>query len=301
MGNQLGKKIKDLREFYGISQSELCKGICHQSYISKLEKNEIHPSAYVLFHLAIRLGVSMNYFFDHLTNTTKVNYVQDVMNEISKNMDLTNYSEVLDIITLEKNNPAFRTNDLRQYILWREGICVFHLHHDKEKALSLLNESLSLASTTSRNRSERELDILSSIAIIHSIDGDHKIAESIYEDLLEQCSRLPSFNDERILLRILFNASKNKYSQQKFKESKCLANKGISSCLNINSLYMLGELYYQRGKSQWLLDRQRTDVVLDDMKKAKFIFQIKKNEKFVSYVEDEIKKINRSKSKSTVK
>ncbi|UCZ53771.1 helix-turn-helix transcriptional regulator [Bacillus shivajii] len=295
MAVQLGRKIKELRQFYGISQAELCEGICHQSYISKLEKSEVHPSAYVLSHLAVRLGVSMNYFFDQLANSTKVNYIQDVMNNIAKSMDHANYAEVLEIIKLEKNNPLFQTKELKQYLLWREGICVYHLYHDKKRALSLLNDALSLATTTKRNRSERELDILSSIAIIHSIEGDTETAEQIYEDLLQQCVNLPLFSDEKIYLRILFNASKNKYRLNKFKESKDLAHKGVLACLNINSIYMLGELYYQRGKSLLLFDGEKVCHALEDMKKAKFIFEIKKNKKFVSYVDEEIEKLHQIK------
>lgn len=292
MEHKIGEKIKDLRQFKGISQSELSSGICTQGFISKVEKNETYPTANVLFDIATRLGVDLNYFYDGSYNITTVNYVNEVMDQISYYMDKDNYHEVLRIIKTEKNNPLFKTNKLQQYILWREGICTYFINANKDRALKLLDESLSLANTTDRNFSEIELDILSSKAIIYSLEGELEIAESIYGKLIVQLKKIPLIKNEKLKLRILFNASKNKYDQQKYDESTLLSNEGISYALNLNSLYCLGELYYQKGKSALLSGEKNTKSILENMKKAKFIFNLKNNKKFVTYVDEEIDNLN---------
>ncbi len=51
--------IKELR-IKNISQSELCKGICSQSQISKIEKRIMYPFSILLYQLAEKLGIDPN-------------------------------------------------------------------------------------------------------------------------------------------------------------------------------------------------------------------------------------------------
>ncbi len=60
---EIGQKIKELRQFYDITQKELAEDICTQATICKIERGEIQPTSLILHQLAIRLGVDANYFF----------------------------------------------------------------------------------------------------------------------------------------------------------------------------------------------------------------------------------------------
>ena len=63
--NVVGKEIRRLRRSLGLTQKELCKNICDQSMLSKIEKGETFPSANILYQLSVRLKVSMEYFFNN--------------------------------------------------------------------------------------------------------------------------------------------------------------------------------------------------------------------------------------------
>ena len=58
------EKFKLQRKELGLSQKVLAEGICEQSQISKIEKGNYMPAADLLFKLAKRLQVSVDYFFD---------------------------------------------------------------------------------------------------------------------------------------------------------------------------------------------------------------------------------------------
>jgi transcriptional regulator with XRE-family HTH domain len=288
---ELGRKIQELRKFYGISQKEVCEGICNQSYISKLEKGLVHPSANMLSMIADRLGVNPQYFFDHFADVTKVNYVYKVIDFISKNMDRAKYEEVLKMVEAEKNNPLFRSHKLQQFLLWRKGICVFHLYDDEKRAVELLDESIELSETTEKNKSERELDILLSKAIIFSMVQKHREAEIIYEELLIFCKKHPYLENTNLLLCVYFNYSKNLFDQGNYKKSVKLAKIGINQCLDSDSLYMLADLYFQCGKSGWYADKRETKESLYYLQKSRDVFLLRENEEFAGFVEEEIEDI----------
>jgi transcriptional regulator with XRE-family HTH domain len=288
---EFGRKIKDLRLFYGISQKEVCEGICNQSYISKLEKGMVHPSANMLAMIADRLGVNPYYFFDDFADVTKVNYVYQVIEFISKNMDRAKYEAVLDMVESEKHNPLFRGHHLQQFLLWRQGICVFHLHENHLKAIELLDEAISLSETTEKNSSERELDILLSKAIIYSLTEQHRKAEVIYESLLLACNKHPYLSNEELLLAVYYNYSKEKFLKGEYEASFSLAKKGVKHCLDSNSLYILGELYFQCGKSLWHTNKKKKTSALNYLTKSRNVFLLRENEEFAELVQEEIDEI----------
>ncbi|WP_169728525.1 helix-turn-helix domain-containing protein [Salibacterium aidingense] len=52
--------IKKMRKEQGISQEDLCDGICSQSMLSRIEKGDYKASFQTIKQLAQRLGIDMN-------------------------------------------------------------------------------------------------------------------------------------------------------------------------------------------------------------------------------------------------
>ncbi|WP_171051635.1 helix-turn-helix domain-containing protein [Alteribacter natronophilus] len=289
MDYRLGDKIKELRNHLNISQKELSQDICTQALISKIESNQTYPSAPVLFEISQRLGVDLNYFFS-ITETPGLDYVEEVSHTMERLMREIEYEEVLRIVNLEKENPLFRHTQLKSLLLWREGICQYHLNRDSRKALDLLDQAIDLLPTTYKNLSEREIDILASKAIIFSLDNQLNEANQIYKELLTKL-RTPYFKNNRLLVRILFNASKNSYQRGDYKESINRTDHGIRVCIKSELLYLLGELYYQKGKSLYCLDPDHKEKAVSYMEEAIWIFSKTNNNKFLHYVRHEISTI----------
>ncbi len=97
----LGIIIKELRKKKNISQSELCRGICSQSQISKIEKGIIYPSSILLYQLSERLGVDPNYIFA-LTQNKKLKYVENVKYVIRDCIKQKQYEELYEIVKKRK-------------------------------------------------------------------------------------------------------------------------------------------------------------------------------------------------------
>ncbi|MBP2241571.1 transcriptional regulator with XRE-family HTH domain [Cytobacillus eiseniae] len=82
-GNLIGLELRRLREDYGLTQAQLCEGICHQSMLSKIEKGETYPSAPILYKITQKLDVDMEYFFVSST-IENYDYIKEAINIIRR-------------------------------------------------------------------------------------------------------------------------------------------------------------------------------------------------------------------------
>ncbi|WP_168008132.1 helix-turn-helix domain-containing protein [Alkalicoccus luteus] len=284
----IGKKLKELRTFFGVSQQELCSGLCTQGYISKLEQGLVHPSADLTAELAERLGVDIQYLFDASADISKVNYLYTVMESIAASMDRTDYKAVLATVEAEENHPEFQKGTLRQYLLWRKGICLYHIRDDVSEAVRCLDEAAALTPATRKNPTVQDLDIMLSKAIIFSMADRQVQAENVYRRLLHAARRHPYLPKSSLLVRLYYNYSKNQFEQDKWKESLELAGRGIQLCHQTESMYMLGELYFQYGQSGRESDRFGKEETKEYYEKAKFLFQLRGNHFFADVVSEEL-------------
>lgn len=98
-------------------QKEVCYGICVTSYLSKIENGVVNPEPEIMKKLFERLGISiclddeMQYFskvIDEYYNMLEYNYECDLYDELLKNSDALEYSELaidwIIIQGLEKDN-----------------------------------------------------------------------------------------------------------------------------------------------------------------------------------------------------
>lgn len=53
----IGSKIKEKREMIGMSQQELCKGICSIRHLSNIENGKVNPGFVIVQALLTRLGM----------------------------------------------------------------------------------------------------------------------------------------------------------------------------------------------------------------------------------------------------
>ncbi|SES21879.1 helix-turn-helix domain-containing protein [Salipaludibacillus aurantiacus] len=294
MDYTLGKRIKDLREHLKISQKELCDGICTQGLISRIEGDTATPTAPLLHQIAIRLGVDLNYFFDDISRNG-IHYVKEAISHMDKHIRDHNYGEVMKTIQFEKKNPLFKKRHLQQYLLWREGICIFHMENDSQKALELLDRAFHLRLDSNKHpMTETEIDILASKAIVHSKINELDYAADIYRTLLSQLEALPLLKKNRLIIRILFNASRNAYDRNNYMESLFYADKAIKICIEEGHLYLLGHLLFQKGCSLFKHDPSQKEKSLRLLKEALWIYELNPVPEFIKDLNDEIQFIENS-------
>ncbi|MDG1564993.1 helix-turn-helix domain-containing protein [Bacillus toyonensis] len=290
----LGITIKEIRILKNISQSELCHGICSQSQISKIEKGMIYPSSILLYQLSKRLGIDPNNIFA-LTQNKKLKYVKNVKYVMRDCAKQKQYKELYEIVKQEKKQNNFQSKEDKQFLIWHEAIAIFEVNRSTKTALTLLNHALKLTLTNSDFLSEREIDIMQTMAIFYSEHKEYEKSINILRRCLTNFNKLDFPRDKEIKLKMILNLAKFLDLTYQHEEAIKYLDKGIKLAINLDTLYLLGELYYL--KSQYLLKiRQHNEEdVVNNMKKALFIFELREKEHYIQMIKDELIEIQNKK------
>ncbi|MEJ9113040.1 helix-turn-helix domain-containing protein [Bacillus paramobilis] len=281
----LGITIKELRMKKNISQSELCHGICSQSQISKIEKGMIYPSSILLYQLSERLGIDPNNIFA-LTQNKKLKYVENVKYVMRDCTKQKQYNELYEIVKQEKNENNFQLKEDKQFLIWHEAIAIFHVNKSIKTALNLLNSALKLTVTNVDFLSEREIDIMQSMAIFHWVNKEYEKSITILRRCLTNFNKLDFPRDKEIKLKIIFNLAKILGLANQHEEAIKYNDMGIKLAINLNTLYLLGELYYGKAWNLLKLEQYNEEDVADNMKKALFIFELTEKENLIKMVKE---------------
>ncbi|MEN8646276.1 helix-turn-helix domain-containing protein [Bacillus cereus group sp. BceL062] len=290
----LGITIKEIRIKKNISQSELCHGICSQSQISKIEKGMIYPSSILLYQLSERLGIDPNNIFA-LTQNKKLKYVKNVKYVMRDCTKQKQYKELYEIVKQEKKQNNFQSKEDKQFLIWHEAIAIFEVNRSTKTALTLLNHALKLTLTNSDFLSEREIDIMQTMAIFYAEHKEYEKSINILRRCLTNFNKLDFPRDKEIKLKIILNLAKFLDLTYQHEEAIKYLDKGIKLAINLDTLYLLGELYYL--KSQYLLKikQHNEEDVVNNMKKALFIFELREKEHYIQMIKDELIEIQNKK------
>jgi transcriptional regulator with XRE-family HTH domain len=285
----IGEKIKFLRQNAGFSQAQLAEGIITQSQISNIEKGKIIPLCTTLFQLANKLGVDVNYFYEHAYDS-RHDYINEVKIQIRKAIRERDYTEVERLILAERNNPSFKNSFNRQFLQWHLGIVEYYNKWDINKSLSTLGEALEMDTELNIYNSKlQKIEILISIAIIYNETGQYKDSIQVYEQALNKLLSLIDVRDLKIEIRICYGIAKSLYKIDEYQKSISFCNRGILKCINHELLYLLGELYYQVGQNY---EKQNSFKKAEEyFLKAKHLFEIENKTEFIKIVQDKLNTI----------
>ncbi|WP_242284348.1 helix-turn-helix domain-containing protein [Bacillus cereus] len=285
--NDLGITIKELRIKKNISQSELCHGICSQSQISKIEKGMIYPSSILLYQLSERLGIDPNNIFA-LTQNKRLKYVENVKYVIKDCLKQKQYKELYEIVKKEKNLNNFQTKDEKQFLMWHEAIAVFMVDTSIKTALDFLNHALKLTLTNSDFLSEREIDIMQTMAIFYAENKEYEKSINIFKRCLTNFNKLDFPRDKEIKLKLMLNLAKCFDFTYQYEEAIKYIDKGIKLAINLHTLYLLGELFYLKGQCLLKMKQHNVEDVIYNWKKALFIFELTEKEYYTKVIPDEL-------------
>ncbi|WP_100651317.1 helix-turn-helix domain-containing protein [Bacillus cereus] len=285
--NDLGITIKELRIKKNISQSELCHGICSQSQISKIEKGMIYPSSILLYQLSERLGIDPNNIFA-LTQNKRLKYVENVKYVIKDCLKQKQYKELYEIVKKEKNLNNFQTKDEKQFLMWHEAIAIFMVDKSIKTALDFLNNALKLTLTNSDFLSEREIDIMQTMAIFYAENKEYEKSINIFKRCLTIFNKLDFPRDKEIKLKLMLNLAKCFDFTYQHEEAIKYIDKGIKLAINLNTLYLLGELFYLKGQCLLKMKQHNVEDVIYNWKKALFIFELTEKEYYTKMLPDEL-------------
>ncbi|MFH3698614.1 hypothetical protein WAH92_21810, partial [Acinetobacter baumannii] len=84
----------------------------------------------------------------------------------------------------------FQTKDEKQFLMWHEAIAIFMVDKSIKTALDFLNNALKLTLTNSDFLSEREIDIMQTMAIFYAENKEYEKSINIFKRCLTNFNKL---------------------------------------------------------------------------------------------------------------
>lgn len=283
----IGDSLQSFRQYKGLSVKELAEGICTEEELISFEREKSYPNLVTLNQLANKMNIDLTYFFN-IASKSSINYSTAVMQIINKHKRNWNYQAIHEIVQKELENPIFQPVMLKQFLVWHQGICVFYLENNFDKAIQLLHGALDLTNEKRVNLSEREVEILTSIAILYKDMNHYTEAISMFKKGLNDLEKLPHILESRGKVRILFGLSQALTEIGEYQESLVYCQKGIDICIHEEIQYLFANLHYQSGENYIKLGNKEKGK--EFLQKAIYILQLQKNDKFIQIIETEMEK-----------
>ncbi|MEW4327925.1 helix-turn-helix transcriptional regulator [Rossellomorea marisflavi] len=251
---EIGKKISELRNEMALTQGELAEGICTQASISLIEKGELDPNATILYQIAKKLGVDVNYFF-HIGSTPRLDYINEVEKQLRALRIKHQYTEMMEIVSIEEKNPLFYNNPAKlQFLYWHKSIYLFEVKKDHQQAVSIMEKAFSLLPNKKRAVTELEMEMMMALGTYQFTLGHYQEVIDQYKKvqaILDETNRIPA--DKTIRTRLYYNSSRAHTRLGNLEESQTLLHEGIDWCIESGELHLMPALHYQIGYNHELM------------------------------------------------
>ena len=134
---------------------------------------------------------------------------------------------------------------------------------------------------------ENEIEIYLSMAVIHDDENKLDNALDIYYEALNKINQLPQRKNYKLKLRVFYGLSRVLVQMERFEEGLEYARKGVSLCLNKETLYLLGEHLFMVGYCLSKLDKKQDSTPY--FKDSIHIFNLEKKIQMSDLVKEEMK------------
>ncbi|HFN6470848.1 TPA: helix-turn-helix domain-containing protein [Streptococcus pneumoniae] len=252
--NILAEKLRSKRKELGLSQQSLAKGICEQSQISKIERGNFMPSAELLFKIAQRLEVPLDYFFnEQIEVKSNLSNFKHLSARLlgDRDYDILEY-----IYKIELKRNTFLASEDRIYLEWIKAIIDFYQYQSQNKAISTLEIALSKVSS----KTFIYLKILNTLSNFYSLIGREQDYENNYSLLMELYQTKNLEHQEFLFgyIRVRYNYAHYLVSKEKYNEAIQEALETIELCKLKHTSYQLAPLLILVGNAgTYFLDKEQ--------------------------------------------
>ncbi|AIY06651.1 helix-turn-helix domain-containing protein [Planococcus kocurii] len=264
---RLGSEIKRIRKAKKLTQNQLAEGMCSQSEISRIEAGEFYPSIDLLYLIANKLQLSVNYFFEILTHE-QAEETKTIKNKIwamSSNKSYKKLLQYVEKLLLEEKNFHPET---KKFLLWQNYMAAYYLKridadNCKTELLLLLRKKMPGMDNL------LNLHIKNSIANIYAENNFFNKSIEIYQSILDE--DLNTQEAENLKIKVIYNFGKLLYLKKDYASSLLYTDQGIKISIETANMSLLGQFYYQRGSLLEELDFSFEDIT-SSYKSAQFFF-----------------------------
>lgn len=263
----IGEVLRKRRLELGLTQAEVCEGICEPSTLSRIENKEQTPCRSKLIALLQRLGLPEDRYYALVDkNESQISELQAQITFC--NIHRSSEDGLHKIVELE--NLA-SSNDLltKQFILRSKvalGKCVDgHIvpYSFTERldmlfsAMDLTCPNFNISDISHGLYSINEIKIINQIALTYSNAGQRNISLNIYSQLFEYVqNHVSPLNQTMVIILVAYNYSRDLCYEKRLEESIKMGNLALNASRRAFHLAYQGDLFYTLAYCFYQLGQQ---------------------------------------------
>lgn len=287
---KIGEVIKELRTKKGITKTELARGICSVSYITRIEKGERCPTSLILRQIANKLQVTPNYLFSIIESPNALR----ITNMINNLILLIERSDYIGILNYLKDKNEISIPSIADYQLI-EGIRVFAETMEKKDytaSYKKFEELLNLTYIEGSVPSGFEFICISILAYIKYLNNEINDAYNMLYELYKHYKKISIIPSFVIVPRFLSRLIVVCISLNKYDEALVYIEEAIKYSKEKNIHFILCELFLLKGEIQYYLDEMdESDKWIKNAYTLNSLIY-ENNEHFIKFANDRLKNIN---------
>lgn len=277
LSTSIGYQLRQIRLEKALTQKEVCKDICSQAELSKIEQGKVSATMDMIQKIARRLNVSVLQLFEEdaqsmifreydqkFTKLFRDEQFDEVIEFAKKTVDLPLYSSIhllaryFELIALEGKKSLDYRSCISQLSFVADNEEVWY-----ESPIMYLRIKLAIANYYYLNQQ-----------YVHS--------RRIYEELLKMDFETEELKHLR--LKILYNHAQQLFFQGDYKEGLKVTERGIDESIIRKNSSFLGHFYYQRANFREKLEFEM-ETVKEDYSLSYSLFAALNLERYVEIVE----------------
>ncbi len=237
-------KFISIRKKLGLSQTELCNGICTQSTLSKFENNGRIPSLKILNSLCDRMNINVADIMDVDSNKKTFHKLFEADFAVIQ----LDFPKVAQVLSSVNKDELMRQEDILHYYYLR-GLLALNLDHAKTDALYYFNSILD--TKLSKQNKIYHLLALKGCSQVYDLQHDVHKARHYYDLIISSIAPIQLENEDSLLqfLSILCNSGEFYGRSKDYKQSDKLLKMGYDLCKKRHVIYFAGRILYQLAQN----------------------------------------------------
>jgi len=264
--NSFGTMIRALRERAKLSRIDLCRGICSEATLSRLEEDKFQTNFFVIEAIMQRLGRNVDLYKNFFLSRDEFLAIQ-LRDKINISIITMQYDEAARLISeLEENKITKKSNVLKQFLKLSKAQLIYETQPEHQGDFpDMLLESLKITCPQFDEEdiedyylSYNELALINRFAGYFKDTGDNARAAEMYKRLRNNLERnyVDEFEKARAYATILLNYSSSLGRAERREENMATIEEGERFERSRGRLTELAGFAYNKGYNFLKLGRK---------------------------------------------